>query len=1734
MLTTGFTNTLLTVQVGTIVNDNVGLLKAIVTVNGIRSAAAFVATVIPVSPIVQFGSSKLSRAATGNRVHIRGLHFGVDVSLLQVNITVSNGLAFQHVGLFSPASCHDTILSVDLPDSSTMEEKELYAIAIHSIHGRSAATELGYGVRIAQFSNQHTEIPSVLATTYSVLSSVTLMSITGLNLNTLPTPGDEIVVDLTTQHGLPPIAEVVGDQVDHTNRRLLSSTIHSCRHPSGSCVDLYGSGGGATQAELDSCITWSTSGGGWYTDLFKTCLTPVAGTAMTAGTIRNGASVGDTTHVVFDAVSRTATGGSACGSWVCGLVSEAAFFLSDTPHGVQFTYAQYGFKVGLSSGDASGAPVDVDYGFMFSSQGWIISDPSRTWPSSGEAGWYQDTGPASVYQVRVNGMGSVEYVANGVVLYTSTNSPTFPMAIDVALEATGSSVSNLTWVDNAGGIVDTTVGAVSRPLTIRVLGLSDENAGWLKARVSVRGVKSQASQISTIIPVKPVIGAQCEAISNDASSICDSNGDGIYEDPCIVGALCAGSPSGFVTSTSSYPPGDGILVASNRETGGEALFKWSESTVYRHWGQSFTIPAGSSVAVESLTLYISAQVALQASFDLCTITFVSMASATAVTTGSGIATLEGRMPNFVAGNQFLTFKFASALNLLPGSYAFLIEFNEWRVSQVLQLARSSSAGAYADGLALYKDSADGAVWKAPPGALGDLGFYLRGENLAGPTNGGCGSAGVCASLKPMAISTNGNRIEIAGFRFGTDASALTVTFTPAISYTSVIYARDNLMIVDTGSTSSLSVSSVVHASVFRKNHGTSTSVAVATVSAALSALPTLIVSNSSIAHYALSLTLAGTNLGSQLTDVKVYFLASAGVNPLARVTQVAGGSTLSLLFGHDNLNMVVAALNGQNDGVLRAVVTVQGVKSAITQVGIVTMLSPIVTPKSFALAKSSAGTIIEIQGSQFRGVTNDITVRLIPDLVLGNSGHPTYCTDSLMTLEIPDTSSSLWSGGIYANVSHIIHGQFGAFIQVAKLFEAQKMHTVQQNLIGLGSSAHQLYIYGSFFGYPLSEVRVYFHTETGAAQQSGVLASVSNVLPSQTCRNLGLRSGGGPQVYGWEKRGSGYVWFPFNAGTWGSTLTSLVACTETDTSFQISTNAVPDSKVGKFPMSADTTGNGLADNPNSILEQNIQLTIPKYPKAKAFNQNSVIYKRDELPLGPIGVALNGVPFYSPYNTAGQDTADPTSPVYKVNDLCNGQVDTQGQYQYHSIHQGSNCLGVDSAGRHSLKLGYALDGFPIYGPFSDGGIIPIDLDICNGRIHPTLGYVYHVTGDKPPYILGCFHGEICQDNACPVGSSAALSNSTKIVTTITGLSDAHRGVLNAIVTIRGVKSSQTQVATVLPVQPIVGSTCAAITSPSSSCDVDGDGVYSELCALDVLCDPSSGNNGGCGVADSCKGSLFKVAKSLGGNRVEIHGKRFGASKQLLVTESLTLPQSIQSTVGKSQGYYFTAPKSVILTGLHVLDDNAGSPQYLQVVKLPSNFHFLTAAQKSASTWTLLFSGADIAGDFYTGMSISVSQNDVIAVFGYRGSRKSSSCGSGPYMTSMGGEPVVLHSMSTSQSIPFSSSGTFSVGTTIGLIGLRLSLPSSVVTSELSVLFNPVAVQVFPNCALLCSAVLHCVSLCFAVLHCALLCFILLYCALLCFTAFLCFAVLHCALLYFAVLHCALLCFTVLCCSGGKCN
>jgi hypothetical protein len=172
----------------------------------------------------------------------------------------------------------------------------------------------------------------------------------------------------------------------------------------------------------------------------------------------------------------------------------------------------------------------------------------------------------------------------------------------------------------------------------------------------------------------------------------------------------------------------------------------------------------------------------------------------------------------------------------------------------------------------------------------------------------------------------------------------------------------------------------------------------------------------------------------------------------------------------------------------------------------------------------------------------------------------------------------------------------------------------------------------------------------------------------------------------------------------------------------VESDGIPNHETGTFPN---------ADNPNRILKQNYRFYIPLRPR--------LADKPTRTPMGPIGVALNGIPFYNQFNAEGEDAVQ-----VETFDSCCGHPDPKGRYHYHKYPVCVKSPFRDEPGKHSPLIGYGFDGFGIYGPNGTDGKPSTDLDTCNGHTDQARGYHYHVTA-KAPYIVGAYKGVVEEKN-----------------------------------------------------------------------------------------------------------------------------------------------------------------------------------------------------------------------------------------------------------------------------------------------------------------------------------------------------------------------------------------------------
>lgn len=165
--------------------------------------------------------------------------------------------------------------------------------------------------------------------------------------------------------------------------------------------------------------------------------------------------------------------------------------------------------------------------------------------------------------------------------------------------------------------------------------------------------------------------------------------------------------------------------------------------------------------------------------------------------------------------------------------------------------------------------------------------------------------------------------------------------------------------------------------------------------------------------------------------------------------------------------------------------------------------------------------------------------------------------------------------------------------------------------------------------------------------------------------------------------------------------------------------------------------------------QTYKFTIPVTPKYSS--------KVTATSLGSIGVMISGAVLYNPFEGDGK-TAAMASNFTITNsigisasfvDKCAGHPTPDiGAYHYHGL---PSCVTskVDKVGKPSHVIGFALDGFPIYGDRDINGkqVTVKNLDQCNGLISGTPEFpkgIYHYvllsTADYRSSI-NCFHGTV---------------------------------------------------------------------------------------------------------------------------------------------------------------------------------------------------------------------------------------------------------------------------------------------------------------------------------------------------------------------------------------------------------
>lgn len=181
---------------------------------------------------------------------------------------------------------------------------------------------------------------------------------------------------------------------------------------------------------------------------------------------------------------------------------------------------------------------------------------------------------------------------------------------------------------------------------------------------------------------------------------------------------------------------------------------------------------------------------------------------------------------------------------------------------------------------------------------------------------------------------------------------------------------------------------------------------------------------------------------------------------------------------------------------------------------------------------------------------------------------------------------------------------------------------------------------------------------------------------------------------------------------------------------------IPNHPTGVFP--------GYLGNRSYIQEQNVVAYLPlnprRNPNAKAMTDRDA---NGALPMGPTGIAVNGVVFYNPFDAQMNEAVN-------IMDRCCGHPDPANRYHYHKYPVCSRSPFEDKGETHSPLIGWAYDGFPVYGPYEGHGEMAMNsqtnpLNDFNIHYDEARGWHYHVTPGKFPYIIGGYWGEVDRRN-----------------------------------------------------------------------------------------------------------------------------------------------------------------------------------------------------------------------------------------------------------------------------------------------------------------------------------------------------------------------------------------------------
>lgn len=187
--------------------------------------------------------------------------------------------------------------------------------------------------------------------------------------------------------------------------------------------------------------------------------------------------------------------------------------------------------------------------------------------------------------------------------------------------------------------------------------------------------------------------------------------------------------------------------------------------------------------------------------------------------------------------------------------------------------------------------------------------------------------------------------------------------------------------------------------------------------------------------------------------------------------------------------------------------------------------------------------------------------------------------------------------------------------------------------------------------------------------------------------------------------------------------------------------------TGTFPVRASDPAFAYRPDESIVQPNSFSVQVPAKPK---------VASTPTCVAGDAGVTTDGVALLDGFDANGRDAG-----ANEVQDACNGHPNALG---YHRHAMPFCLLARDTGTGQSALLGYALDGFGIYGPRGANGkvLTNADLDACHGTTSTVVWggkkvRMYHyVFTWQFPYTVGCFRGTVASQQIFNTGGEGGAA------------------------------------------------------------------------------------------------------------------------------------------------------------------------------------------------------------------------------------------------------------------------------------------------------------------------------------------------------------------------------------------